>query len=347
MKSSKTTLNGEAKSAFFLHTKHLIVSFFCFFLIVLTYYQSFAGTKLSLGMVTRGTLNWPVLIALEKGFFSQEDLSVEALELKKPSVVVQSLVAGSTPIAISGIESAITAIDKGASTPIISSLQTGSPSILVGQSKFRSVKDLKKVKIGSSGPGETTRELETILNREGLRKNDDYVLITLGSTRERYLALRAGAIDAAVLSPTASFDAAEVGLSVLAFADDYVKKSVRNINAVNRTYANENPDVVVKYLRSMIKATRWLTDNKNKNEATSILIKYEKMTPTVGQRIYDFLINKIHAFPNNAEITSEAIRGIIADLTESGLMSKSSRGQKTFTDLTYLDLVIKELGTAN
>ena len=97
----------------------------------------------------------------------------------------------------------------------------------------------------------------------------------------------------------------------------------------------------------MIKAARWLTEYKNKEEATSILIKYERMTPQVGQRVYDFLVNRIQAFPKNAEITSDAIRTIVADLAKSGFIATPGQDYKKFIDLTHLELAIREIGAPN
>ncbi len=173
---------------------------------------SFAQTKLAVSTILLGTLGWPMLVASEKGFFFQEGLSVEMLELKKASLVAQALIAKSPPIAVISTDAALMAIEKGANISIISSVIKSPTSVLVGQPKYRSVKDLRKVKIGTAGPGGTTTQLEMILNQEGLRRNDDYILITIGSTRERYLALKAEGIDAAILSPTASFEAADAGL---------------------------------------------------------------------------------------------------------------------------------------
>lgn len=343
MKRSKEMTKERGSQARYDTPLNKAVITFLFFLFpIFNAYPSFAQTKLTIGTILHGTLGWPILVALEKGLFPQEGLAVEVLELRTTSLTAQSVIAGSTPITILSTDAAMMAIEKGANISIVSSVIKSPTSVLVGQPKYRSVKELRKVKIGTGGPGGTTTQLEMMLNEEGLRRNEHYVLITLGSTRERYLALKAGAIDATILSPTASFRAVEDGFSVLAFAHEYMKDYIQLVSVVNMSYATDNPDVVVKYLKSMIKASRWLTDHKNKETAVDILVKYEKMTPQIGQRVYDFMVNKIDAISNNGEIIPGGIRTVMGVMARSGLIATPAQDYKKFINLKYLELAHKE-----
>lgn len=324
-------------------SKAIVLLFGLFF--IFNALPSFAQTKLSISTILLGTLGWPMLVASEKGLFSQEGLAVEMLELRKASLVAQSVIARSTPIAVISTDAAIMAMEKGANISIISSVIKAPTSVLVALPKYRSVKELKKVKIGTAGPGGTTTQLEMILNQEGLRRNDDYILITIGSTRERYLALKVEGIDAAILSPTASFEAVDAGLSVLAYTGNYMKDYIQLVSAVNASYAVDHPDIVVKYLKSMIKAGRWLTDPKNKEMAVNILIKYEKMTPQTGQRVYDYLVNQIGAVSRDGDVNPDGMRSVMAVLARTH--PTTTPDYKKFLNLKYLALAHKELGITN
>ena len=329
-----------------LFKKALMAFLFCLSLIFYPY-PSFAESKLAIGTILRGTLGWPILVAMENGFFSQEGLAVEVLELRRTSLVAQTLIAGSTPVAILGPDAAMMAIEKGANISIASTVIRTSTSVLVAQPKYQSVNQLKNVKIGTGGPGGSTTQLEMILQREGLRTKEDYTLITLGSTRERFLALRAGQVDAALLSPTASFEAAEVGLSLLAFVADYVKNYVQLASVVNNRAAAANPTVITKYLKSMVRASRWLTDEENKERAVDILLKYEKMTPQRGRRVYDFMVSKLSAISKQGEINPEGIKSVMTVMARSGLISTPPEGYMKFINPKYLELAHEELGITN
>ena len=329
-----------------LLNKAAIAFFFCLSLI-LNPEQSFAETKLVIGTILRGTLAWPILVAMENGIFSQEGLATEVLELRRTSLVAQTLIAGSTPVAILGPDAAMMAIEKGANLSIVSTVIRTSTSVLVAQPKYRSVKGLKNVKIGTGGPGGSTTQLEMILRQEGLRAKEDYALITLGSTRERYLALRAGGVDAALLSPTASFEAKDAGLSLLAFVADYVKDYAQLASVVNNRVAADNPTAITRYLKAMIKASRWLTDEENKERAVDILLKYEKMPRQRGQRVYDFMVSKLGAISKNGKISPEGIKSVMAVMARSGLIATPPEEYTKFINHKYVELAHKELGITN
>jgi ABC-type nitrate/sulfonate/bicarbonate transport system substrate-binding protein len=344
MKTSKGNHRKRVLRMFL--NKAVIAPLFCLSLIFAAH-PSFAQTSLYIGTILRGTLGWPILVAMENSLFSQEGLATEVLELRRTSLVAQTLIAGSTPVAILGPDAAMMAIEKGANLSIVSTVLRTSTSVLVAQPRYRSVKELKKVKIGTGGPGGSTTQLEMILRQEGLRANEDYSLITLGSTRERFLALRAGGVDAALLSPTASFEAKESGLTLLAFVADYVKDYVQLASVVNNRTAADNPIVIRRYLKAMIKASRWLTDEKNKERAVGILLKYEKMPPQRGQRIYDFMIGKFGAISKNGEISPEGIKSVMVVTAPSGLIATPPQEYTKFINLKYLQLAHKELGIRN
>ena len=341
------TKEGGSQARYDTLLNKAVIAFLFVLFLTFNAYPSFAQTKLYIGTILRGTLGWPILVAMENGIFSQEGLAVEVLELRKTSLVAQALIAGSTPIAILGPDAAMMAIERGANISIVSAVIRTSTSVLVAQPKYRSVKELRKVKIGTGGPGGSTTQLEMILHQEGLRANEDYTLITLGSTRERYLAVMAGGVDAALLSPTASFEAKDAGLTLLAFVADYVRDYVQLASVVNNRVAAENPTMITKYLRSMIKAGRWLTDEKNEERAVNILLKYEKMPPQRGQRVYDFMIRKLGAISHNGEINPDGIRSVMAVLARSRLIATPTEEYKKFINLNYLGFAHKELGITN
>ncbi|MBI3015164.1 MAG: ABC transporter substrate-binding protein [Candidatus Tectomicrobia bacterium] len=314
-------------------------------LFLLSSSKSLAATRLASSTQILGTLSWPILVALENGYFSEAGLAVEFTELRRSSVTVQSVVANSTPIAIPAPDAAILAAKQGAKIAIVSVVIKNDASSLVALPKYRSVKDLKGAMIGTGGPGGSTTIAEAILKEEGLAKTD-YTMLTVGSTRERYLGLKAGRIDAAILSPTAGFKAMDEGFLKLAGIGEYGKDVYQLVVGVNTDYAAANPNAVTGYVKAMIRANRWLVGNANREKAIDILVKRESMEREIGGRILDYL-NKLGSLSQDGEISPEGMKQVMVLMEMAGLISSPFPDYRKFINLKYLEMAQKELGLRN
>ena len=61
-----------------------------------------AAEQITMGTVGQASANvWPVLIALDQGFYTAEDLKVDIVYVQSSAALVQQVTAGSVPVSIS------------------------------------------------------------------------------------------------------------------------------------------------------------------------------------------------------------------------------------------------------
>src|ERR1044072_8535155 len=106
-----------------------------------------------------------------------------------------------------------------------------------------------------------------------------------GNTTPRHETIRRGEAAGAMMS-LADEEIKKRGFKVLAEAQDYVKHYARGLGATRREWANAHEDLVVRFTRAMIRATDWLQDPKNKDEAVELLLGETKNNRARAETMY-------------------------------------------------------------
>lgn len=157
--------------------------------------------RVKLGVGGKPSLYYlPLSITERLGYFKDEGLEVEIIDLQGGSKTMQALVGGSIDIASGAYEHTITIQSKGQSIQAFVA-QGRYPGFALGVVKakalaYKSAKDLKGMKIGVTAPGSGTQTfVEYLLNKEGL-KAADVAFIGVGSGATGAAAVRTGKIDA-------------------------------------------------------------------------------------------------------------------------------------------------------
>ena len=149
----------------------------------------------------------PLTIAERRGYFTKEGLTVEISDFKGGSQPLEALVAGSADIACGAYEHTLYMAAKGLSIRAIA-LQANSFGLVVGIQKdkaaaYQSLKDLKGMKIGVTGPGSASAVgLTMLLSKAGMTA-DDVSIIGIGGGAAAVAAVTTGKVDA-----VANFDPA-------------------------------------------------------------------------------------------------------------------------------------------
>src|SRR5437764_840220 len=139
---------------------------------------------------------WPLYIALKKGFFAADGFNVDTVFAQSNASVVQQLAAGSTNVAASaGLVDPIRAIEKGAPLGIVRIEIQAPPYALLARRDIKEMKDLKGKTIIVGGAKDITRIFtDRMLAAHGLKAGDfDYVFA--GATNARFSALQSGRLD--------------------------------------------------------------------------------------------------------------------------------------------------------
>ncbi|MGB6797832.1 MAG: ABC transporter substrate-binding protein [Xanthobacteraceae bacterium] len=249
-----------------------------------------AAEQITLGNVGQASANlWPVLIGLDQGFYTAEDLKVDVVYVQSSAALVQQVTAGSLPVSVStGLADPLRAVGMGAPISIVRLEVQMPPYDLVAKPNIASLADLKGKLISLGGPKDITRiYVERMLAPNGVYPGD-FDMVFAGATTARASALLAGAVDAAIILPPFNFQAEAKGFHSLGLTVDYVKDLPFSGTAVNVPWANANKATLEKLLRAKSKAIAWFDDEQNSAGALRILKTASSMNEDDVYKAYKF-----------------------------------------------------------
>ena len=252
-----------------------------------------AAEQITLGNVGQASANlWPVLIGLDQGFYTAEDLKVDVVYVQSSAALVQQVTAGSLPVSVStGLADPLRAVGMGAPISIVRLEVQMPPYDLVAKPNIASLADLRGKLISLGGPKDITRiYVERMLAPSGV-KPGDFDMVFAGATAARASALAAGAVDAAILLPAFNFQAIAKGFKSLGLTADYVKDLPFSGMAVNNAWAAANKPTLEKLLRVENKSIAWFNDPKNHADAVRILKVASGLSEDDVEKAYAFFRN--------------------------------------------------------
>jgi len=266
-------------------------------------------TLVRMGLAARSTTSMPFFVAKERGFFREEGLDVELIVMQAIQTI-QATLGNSTQFA-SATGSAVSSAVRGADIKVILAV-TDRPSFdLIVQPNITSVQQLRGKKIGTGGVGSLAEILaRRILEVNGVRPEEVAILAT-GPSHVTYLSLKAKVIDAAPLQMPLTFTAQDEGFRKLVDAGD-VYRAVQGGLATTKTMLSEQPELVTKVVRAMMRAIRLIkSDRKYGIEfIKGPWLDIGKEPEKIAARVYDIAAP---ALLENGTVSEEIQRQMIAD----------------------------------
>src|SRR5262245_43251680 len=213
---------------------------------------------------------WSHFVGMHLGYFDQEGLELERLVSPSSAQMTAGIASGSINSGAGLPDGYVRAVEQGAPVTIIASEMSTVIYSLMAPPSIQDFADVRGKPVGTSGPrGATTLILRKLFGLAGLGEQD-YDLVVVGGTRERYTALKAGTIYAGLLAQPQDFQLADEGFRRLALSTSALKPYVVGAIAANPDWMRQNEARTVRYLRALIRGSRWLTDPANKEAAIRI-----------------------------------------------------------------------------
>jgi len=266
-------------------------------------------TRVRMGLAARSTTSMPFFVAKERGFFREEGLEVELIVMQAIQTI-QATLGKSTQFA-SATGSAVSSAVRGADIKVILAV-TDRPSFdLIVQPNITSVQQLRGKKIGTGGVGSLAEILaRQILIAHGVRPEEVTILAT-GPSHVTYLSLKAKVIDAAPLQMPLTFTAQDEGYRKLVDAGS-VYRSVQGGLATTKSLLSEQPELVTKVVRAMLRAIRLIkTDRKYGIDfIKGPWVDIGKDPEKIAARVYDVAAP---ALLENGLVDEDVQRQMIAD----------------------------------
>jgi ABC-type nitrate/sulfonate/bicarbonate transport system substrate-binding protein len=285
----------------------------------------------------------PLWVATKMGFLDRQGLDPQLVLVSGADKSTMALVGGSVYISSGGTDTVVAAVEQGAELVSIGGIINGLTHYIMGGKKFRSIEDLRGANVGSSGlTSGTAFVLRRVLRAKGLEYPRDYNLVNVGGSAQSFLALTAGKIDAAIIAVPLNYEAAKLGHPILAKVVDFIPNYQLTEVTVKHSWAEKNRPLVVRFMKGLVLAMRWMYDNKE--AAIDFLSKEMKLKPEMARRGWEYYTeNKI--WNPNAETNVEGVRTVIQISGERGVFKGGALPPPTkYLDHSYVEEALKELG---
>jgi NitT/TauT family transport system substrate-binding protein len=278
----------------------------------------------------------PAGVAQHRGFFKDEGLDADIIVMgATPSIA--ALTNGDIDFTLL-TGTVIRAAIRGLPVRLVAGLMTSSPHVLLARPEIKSVKELSGKKVGLAGFGDATQVLaRIILARNGVDPDKEVQFVPLGPDSGRFAGLQQKLADAVVTSPPWDFEGKKSGYNVLARAYEYLNYPLSGVG-LNAKSLQQNRDQVKRTTRALIKASRFIRDNRE--EAVKVLIAWGKAKPEHAYASYDATVKVIS---NDGGIPEDGLKFLIEQAKRDAKITREI-ALSEIADFGILREIQKELG---
>src|SRR6059058_5241281 len=206
-------------------------------------------------------------IADKKGYFKQEGISVSFTEFDSGARMVAPLGTGQLDVGAGSVSAGLyNAVARGIDIKIVADKGSTPPGYgfqpllvrkdLVDSGRYKSLKDLKGMKIAGSAPGSaSTSTLNEALKQGGL-KYADVERVFMGFP-QHVVALQNKAVDAAMTTEPSATRAVQSGAAVRVMGDDQIYPNHQlAVVLYGGDFAKRRPEVARRFMRAYLKGVR-------------------------------------------------------------------------------------------
>jgi ABC-type nitrate/sulfonate/bicarbonate transport system substrate-binding protein len=243
--------------------------------------------RVTISISSRSNTSVSFYVAASKGFFREEGMDVEIIQAN-PRLGVMALMNGD--VAFTGtFVSTVRGILSGFPLKIVLVAFKKGVYYLIAHPSIKDIQELKGKKLGvSSLRGSDHLVAEELLRSKGFNPAQLQPVV-LGDTAVRAQSVITGAVDVTTLSPPHDLMAQKLGGKVLAGPPEIGMPASGMITSDR--LIKENPFLVRRAVRAMLKANRFIEDNRQ--ETIKVLLQWVKQTPEIAARSYDVELKSI------------------------------------------------------
>jgi NitT/TauT family transport system substrate-binding protein len=255
----------------------------------------------------------PFRMALLKGFYREEGLEVEVIFIRG-AVGMQALLGGSVDFT-SASGSTIAAAVRGIPVKLVFVASSKPQFDMVAQKDIRSIADLKGKFIGISSRGGAIDLLtQLMVQKHGLVPNKDVTSLVIGGQEDTVLALRAGRIAAALLTPPRPLILAREGFNRIGYSGDYMPTYPSGgIGVTDEMIKNKTADLQA-FVKGSVRGLQFA--RQNRAEAKKIAADYLAIKdPALADQIFELYLSRL---PQNGSADEAWMKGAI-EFTQKSL----------------------------
>ena len=220
-----------------------------------------AANVVGVGMISRTFFYLPLWCATHAGFMKQEGLEIELKNPNTSDEVNTMLRTGEVQVVLRSPEASMIDAYRGGNLRVIAGGISKLPHFIIANPRIKTLADLRGANFGILAEKEgTTHIVQDIAKAIGLTPAD-YKMTVVGGSPARWRLLQEGKIDVGLQPMPNSYVAEAAGFtnlgSVIRFVPDWQFTAVN----VDRTWAQPNRDIVVRFLRGLQRGRDYIRTN--------------------------------------------------------------------------------------
>jgi len=300
-------------------------------------------------IVFPGGFNWPIWVAQEKGLFAKNGLEVKITPTPSSVFQLTNLIDGKFDIAMTAIDNLIAYREGQGEAPRLGpdlfAFMGGDNGFLrlVTVPEVGNYRELhgKALSVDALTTGYAFVLFE-ILARNRMQKDRDYTVVTAGGVLQRFQALMEKKHAGTLLLSPFEVQAEAKGFHRLANAIDVLGRYQGLVGGARKSWAEQNRDAVVGYIRAYSDAVDWLYDPTNRDEALAIFMKnLPGASAPAALTAYGILLGSTEGFQRKAKIDMEGVKTVLALRSKYGQPRKSLSDPSPYYDPSFYDAAMK------
>jgi ABC-type nitrate/sulfonate/bicarbonate transport system substrate-binding protein len=296
-----------------------------------------APTTLTIGLLPGSAFQWATYVAQEKGFYAAQGIEPDVVQLGSPNEAARAVVSGSVPIAHYSVDAAVRAIEGGGNLVVVGSEISNPAFSLVVQPEIADYAGLRGKSIAVSAPKDGAAVvLRLMLRAKGLG-DGDYDFASVGTTPNRYAALKSRQADGAIMTQPIDFVAMSEGFKLLGRSTDVLQQFMYMNVSANRDWAREHRQELVRYLRGLGNGIDWLYDPANKDAAIEILMERTKADRDAVAKTYTVYVEEGKVLPRHAEASLPGLQLFLQAMIELGDLPGPTADPLRYVDPSFVD----------
>ena len=261
----------------------------------------------------------PLWIAEQGGYFKKYGLEVQPVYISAGSVIVPALLSGQVEIANMSSAPALTAWARGAELIAVGVTSNRLLHVVMTRGAIKKPEELKGKRLGSDRYG----SLSDLVLREALRHHHvvpdrDVAIMQTGGLPERLGALKAGAIDGAILTGDTAFHAEKLGFHTVIDLSQLPIQYPGSTIIVSKAFLQTKREVLKRFLRGWIEGIK--TARTDKEFTVRVLQKFLKTADRdILDRTFEVYKDVQEKIPApDAKVMAVALKQLAATVPQAG-----------------------------
>jgi len=294
--------------------------------------------RVTVRLVSAQTLGgWVIDVADRQGFFAAQGIALDK-QVDDPgsNKAAGDLVGRARDVGVLPTDRFMREAKEGQALVMVGGLVNKVTLSLIAARDVPDLASLKGQPIGYRDPEDVSAAvLKRFLKARGFA-DKDVQLVAFPDPGVVGAAVANGTVGASFLAPAQSAKLRTTGFQWIGEAGDVVKDFQSEGIVARPDWARQNEDTLVRLLRSVVLAERWITTPANREAAVAILADTLHLAPKEAAQVYDQYVEKSPAISREGDIDQVGVRSVAELLGEIGVLKAPLPDPVRLTDTTYV-----------